>query len=337
MSLLLRVALLVLAAAACLASAGRGGAANPYSRLDKAVGEDELEVEPRVRVLQAPGASFKRYRTFAVVPRSSWTKAPEMNPIIEQQLLFLLRNTLEARGYMAVDVSENPDLIATALLISSYKESYVPPESYSVPVWNSGQTSTSNTQSSGNANAYGSGGYAWGTYSGNSTTTTTTPGYWSSQTYESPARIEGSFFPVVRIDVYDVASSKLVWTGTGVGASQNGDERRAGQALVVRVLGDLPKSSAARAVSSIGIGVLILTPDGNSFYPVVKSITAESLADRAGLEEGDILFSIDGESVANLPYAEVLPMLDAATPGSELVIKRDGNKEPFKLPKGDKE
>lgn len=66
----------------------------------------------------------------------------DQHEMTEKQLLFFLRNCLEAKGYRFVPLDQNPDFLATITVSSQCQECYVPPSTAQLPVWVPGRTIT---------------------------------------------------------------------------------------------------------------------------------------------------------------------------------------------------
>lgn len=283
-----------------------------------------LYLTPSALSYQDPEATLSVYRTFSVFPASLISEDAKTNEIMEKQLLFFLRNCLEAKGYRFVPLDQNPDFLATITLSSQYKESYVPPSTGVLPVWVPGRTITSygNTTGTFNYNTYGSySSYGWGSYSGQTSSTTYVPGYLTTQTYTRPGYTVGHHYPVAAVSMFDAKSLKNVWLGTGAGTSDNPDARVSGQFVVTQILGKFPKSAVQSEVGSngvVGVQLLVFTNDGNNYVPTVLSVASGGPAARAGVKSYDMILSIDGVQLVNKPFSEVIQLLggDPGTPVS---------------------
>lgn len=281
-----------------------------------------LYLTPSVSSYQDPEATLGDYRTFSVFPASLITKEAKTNEIMEKQLLFFLRNCLEAKGYRFVPLDQSPDFLATITVSSEYKESYVPPSTDVLLVWVPGRTITSYSNTSGtfNYNTYGSySSYGWGWYSGSSSSTTYVPGYMTTQTYTRPGYTVGHHYPVAAVSMFDARTLKNVWLGTGAGTSDNPDARVSGQLVVTNILEKFPNSAVqSEAVSGgvVGVQLLVFTNDGNNYFPTVLAVANGSPAARAGIKPYDMILSIDCVQVVNKPFSEAMEALrgDPGTP-----------------------
>jgi len=281
-----------------------------------------LYLTPSVSIYQDPEATLTEYRTFSVFPASLITEDAKTNEIMEKQLLFFLRNCLEAKGYRFVPLDQSPDFLATITVSSEYKESYVPPSTGVLPVWVPGRTITSYGHTSGtfNYNTYGSySSYGWGSYSGSISSTTYVPGYMTTKTYTRPGYTVGHHYPVASVSMFDAKSLKNVWLGMGAGTSDNPDARVSSQFVVTNILRKFPNSAVQTETASsgvIGVQLLVFTNDGNNYVPTVLSVASGSPAARAGIRPYDMILSIDGVQVVNKPFSEAMQLLrgDAGMP-----------------------
>lgn len=233
---------------------------------------------------------------------------------MEKQVLFFLRNCLEAKGYRFVPLDQSPDFLATITVSSEYKESYVPPSTDVLPVWVPDRTITSYS-------SYSS--HGWGSYSGSSTTTTYVPGYLTMQTYTRPGYTVSHHYPSASVAIFDAKTLKNVWLGTGVGTSDNPDARVSSQVVVGHILVKFPNSvvrSESPSPGSIGIKVSVFTIDGNNYVPTVVSVASGSPAARAGIEPEDMILTIDGLNVVNKPISEVMQLL-RGDPGTHVTLQ----------------
>jgi hypothetical protein len=259
-------------------------------------------------------------------PASLLTEDAKTNEIMEKQLLFFLRNCLEAKGYRFVPLDQSPDFLATITVSSEYKESYVPPSTAVLPVWVPGRTITSygNTSGTFNYNTYGSySSYGWGSYSGSSSSTTYVPGYMTTQTYTRPGYTAGHHYPIAAVSMFDAKSLKNIWLGTGAGTSDNPDARVSGQLVVTNILGKFPNSAAQPEAASsgvVGVQLLVFTNDGNNYVPTVLSVASGSPAARAGIKPYDMILSIEGIRVVNKPFSDAMELLQG-DPGKPVTLQ----------------
>ena len=283
---------------------------------------------PSTSSYRDPDAQLDKYKTFSVFPLSLISEGANMNPILERQLLFYLRNLLEAKGYKFVKLDKNPDFLVTLSAEAEYHEIYIPPSSVTLPYWVPGKIITTFGSSSGSFNFSSFGNYSsygWGTWSGSNTEITYVPGYMTTKTYTRPGYTIGHFYPAAVILVYDGKTLKNVWIGSGAGTSDNPDIRISGQFVIAHILKDFPNCTHFDLRDStkqglIGVQFGIFTNDGNSYFPTVLKVLDGMPAEKAGLRNYDMIIEVDGVSTLNRPFSEIIDML-RGTPGSEVNIK----------------
>lgn len=145
-----------------------------------------LYQEPTVTAYENPNSNMNWYRTFAVFPYSVLDTVTKRNPILDQQVLFYVRNLFELKGYKFIQLNEVPDFLITVDANSQYSENYVPPQQVTLPSWVPGKTVTVQGSSTANFNFNTFGdlnSYGWGSWTQNSTQTIEVPGYMTTQTY----------------------------------------------------------------------------------------------------------------------------------------------------------
>ncbi|MBW1768900.1 MAG: DUF4136 domain-containing protein [Deltaproteobacteria bacterium] len=239
--------------------------------------------KPHIQTVKAPSLDNIKNKTFSVFPVSRLKREPLLkNDILEMQMLFFLRNVLEIRGYRYVKVTEKPDILATIDGHIQHKKNPVYPETLVSPKWVTGKT-------------------ALKTY---------VPGNMPKQTYKVPRYTEGTFYPVIRIDVLDPNTFKPIWTGMGVGTANNSDLSISSQTIVIFLLDEFPKGpwSYDYIMAPFGFGFFVFTNNGNDYYPTVFTVIKNSPADKAGIKRYDMISSIDGIAVRNKPVSEIINM-----------------------------
>ncbi|MGO8945884.1 MAG: PDZ domain-containing protein [Syntrophobacteraceae bacterium] len=288
-----------------------------------------LKIKPHIEYYQDPDVAFDKYATFSVVPPSAINeKANVQGGILEKQLLFEIRNFVEGKGYRFVPLNQKPDFLVTMDAKSEYKEQYVPPQTLTVPWFVPGQTITTQGTSMGsfnlNARLPSGTAYGYGTYSGLSSSTTNIPGYMTTETITRPGYTVGYHYPFILVACYDGADYRNIWLGSGIGTSANPDVRVSGQYVITDLVEKFPNCKHAeqnfqKSTGSIGVRALILTNNGNDFYPTVARTVADSPAAKAGIEVYDMIIEINGTSTRNKPGIEVLDMMKG-DPGQKVTL-----------------
>jgi len=292
--------------------------------------------KPYASVFSDPNVHLEQYQTFSVFPLSSISDKVKMNPILEKQLLFYVRNLIESKGYEFVQMDQKPDFLVTLNANSEYKEFYVPPSQVTVPYWVPGKDIIKNTYSSGtvNLNTLGnSPSYGFGSWRGSGMEITHVPGYMASNTYTKPGYTVGHYYPAATIFVYDRKTLKEVWEASGAAVSNNPNMSVSEEGLLSYMIDKYPYASASNyntkqikiytaeaILSDLGIkSCTIFTNDGISYFPTV-GINKDSIAEREGLKDGDMIIEINGVSTLNKSFSEIANLL-VEKPGAELNIK----------------
>lgn len=276
-----------------------------------------LKDKPQFTVFKDPTADFSRYKTFSVFPNRSEDGSATMNPILEKQLSYALRNRFEAWGYRYVGLDENPDLMVTGFISSDYHETYIQPSSTTVPKWVPGRTINVQANTSGKVQVFGAGGTKSGTYSGTTSTQAHVPGYMTTETRTDPGYTIGSYYPAAAIAAYDGKSHENVWLGYGVGISEQPDVRISSQFVLDWLMTELPYgNNHPPAQGWLGVELRQYTIDGNNFFPVFYTVYPDTPAAKAGLLDGAFVVAINGRSTQNLTYSGIREFIDGP-PGSQ--------------------
>ena len=274
--------------------------------------------QPLVQVEKDPEVNFGKFRRFSTLPTAESDKDSMMTPIAEKQVLFIVRNNLEALGYEYVNNVEEADFYMCVYYSNEYKSTYVPPSSVTIPWYVPGQTQTTYT------NLYGSSGWsAWGT------ATTTSSGYYVPMTYTTSGHNIGAYYPGISISAFDKGSKKVLWSGRGTVSTRESDIRLSSQWLLSHIIiggenYNFPSCSnlSERDDSKNGIfgfDARVFTLDGNNFFPIVYSVVCDSPADKQGLRIDDIINHMNGKSAINLSTSEFKEQLNKDK-GEKLVL-----------------
>lgn len=274
-----------------------------------------LYLEPSVTAYENPNSDVSSYSSFSVFPFSVIDSSSRTNPILEQQLLFYVRNLFEQQGYKFVGLKDHPDFLVTADARSQYRERYIPPQSVTLPYWVPSQTITVRGSSNGNVslNTFGDlNSFGWGNWTENSTQSYEVPGYMSTQTYQMPGYTVGHYYPEITIQAYDTKTLQNVWFATGVGTSDNSDVRISGQLVMIDMVSKFPLSkhlSPPTQSGYVGLYVRLFTVDGNSYYPTVVSLMDGMPAKRDGIKLYDMIIRVNGKDTRNMTIDRVVDLL----------------------------
>jgi len=235
---------------------------------------------------------------------------------------------LERNGYKYVDPIESPDMFITLVASTDYKETYIPPSVGTRLKYIPGTTSTTTTTSSGraSASAYGNGGWGFGsgTFSGNTISTTTTPGSLTTEDYIKPGYTVGHYYPTVGIFAYDSTGEKLIWSATGTGTSMESDVRISSQLVITGALEGIPFcdpsiSLVKQSSGVVGLQYMILTNDGNNYFPVILDVIQGGPAYNAGIMRFDWVLNVDGVDCKNINVEQFHDLL-SGQPGSNMKV-----------------
>jgi hypothetical protein len=191
--------LLLVACLGCAPSGNRGGEVyDNFAPLN-------LDRYPSVQTLKDLAFSAGGYKTFSVFSPSLASSTPRISGLLEQNMLFQLRNALEVRGYRFVEPTQSPDFVVTIDGGVEHHDQYVPPQTVLAPVFVPGRMITS----FGNQHGYIYGGRGGlGSYSGTSSSVTYMPGYVAAQPQVQPGYTVGIDMPLISVSVYDGKSLK---------------------------------------------------------------------------------------------------------------------------------
>jgi hypothetical protein len=307
---------------------GLAGCATPAPNLAPAF----LLAKPSVRTFRDPSMDARPHRTFSVFPLSAVQKPPAMGEIMEQQMLFFLRNLLEGKGYVFVEPGQHPDMFATILVKSEYHDLNAAPELQSVPVWHPDPPTMAGASAASWAfSATTSGSSGWGTWSG-TTSSFDMPGSASSLRV-SPGYKTGANFVTAQVSCFDASSNLTIWFGSGLGLSVNPDARISSQLVVFEMMAqfpwaDQPWQDGLALSGQLGMDLTLFTTDGINYWPTVTRFAEGSPAcGPHKLAAHDVILIIDGVSVANMSLREVARLLVGDTDTStRLEVWRAGER-----------
>ena len=276
--------------------------------------------KPLRKSFKDPDAEFGRLKKFTLFHFAATPDGKDINGIEESQLLYVLQNALLAKGYECVDTLPEADFVVGLRYSNEYKETYIPPRQVSVPRYTPGGTS----QTFSNFSGYAGSTYVWG----QGTATTYHPGTWTSDTITVGGYNVGFFYPFAMVFIVDAKSFKQLWTGSTISSSKNADVRLTGQFLLTDLVGnEFPDRADRPRVEKgwMGVGVVPLSRDGNSYFPAILAVQDKSPAKRAGVRKFDQIVAIGDRSTENLTVQECFEMFGA--PGESLKLKVRRQKE----------
>ncbi len=284
------------------------------------------------KVINDPLIDYKRFKTYSIISANVLFNNEPLT-LEEKQIEFFLINVIDpVLGLKNISLKDSvkPDLMFIYSFSNDYKEKYIPPQTYSVPIWSPGRTTTINSNSNANINTYGDLN-VYGNANSNNNTTITQSGKWETSQVQRPAYTEGKFFPDFSLTIYNTSDNNKIWEGNANGTSTQKDFRLAAQRLSWGLLSKMPRGSYIDTNflkdnnGLLGISFYIFNSNGVSFYPVIFSIIEKSAADKKGLEKFDVILSVNGESTANKMHKQIHDMI-RGNEGTkiDLVIDRKG-------------
>ena len=279
-----------------------------------------LESEPLVNTFTSQEFESKGYKTFSVFPITMYSDSTWINDdSIEGLLLFELRNAVENLGYEFVELDQEPDLLFTLDAAVTYREHYVPPSKITTPVYEPGKTVTVTADEIEQLKYNSSDDKTQSDFDRGPKTSDLSSTYIPpSITYESstkPGYYSGAFYPQIMLVCHEADSFKVVFSGTGVGVSKYPDLGINSQLVINELLAKgLPPYKYSEGInkqncSHIGMGIQVLTVDGNNYYPVIINIKKGSAPAKAGLKKDDIITSINGLPTLNIALSKCIKML----------------------------
>jgi hypothetical protein len=300
-------------------------ACSPLGYLHADLNRAAIVGEPKIKTIVDPTVDVSQRTTVLLVPTSE-SGRDGTDPVVERQLLFLLRSELEARGYRVVSAPDDaPELLATVRLIDELVTSQVPAHVESWPVWVPPQQWRATTQSTGSFTSSGLSDFSYGNFQGTANTTVTQPGYMTSQPVYVGPKSTVAHIAAVGVDVFDVEANRVVWKGAAVAKNQASDGRFTGHTLLKLLIAEVPAARSPAPICSggwAGIDVKLVSLDANSFVAVVTR--ANSDARNAGVVPGQLLESVARSRVTNRTYAQIISSLCGAEGTSVEVGVWDG-------------
>ena len=294
-----------------------------------------MYTQPTAKYEKDPEVNFNKYKNFSVFPQAELNKENAMNPIIEKQLLFMLRNRLESLGYNYVTDVKDADFMVAISYTNEYKTQYIPPSSYTMPWYVPGQTQTTFINSYSTISGNIGSDYFHGSGSGWGTATTTTSGQYVPMTFTNPGGYVGWYYPCFFVSTFDKNSKKLIWSGSVVGVTSNSDIRLSGQVLLSDLFGrnelnfpvnsDYDKKDDSKD-GAFGILASPYTVDGNNFYPHIFSVIVDSPAYKQDLRPGDVIIKVDGQNTLNWSLVQLLDVMNKSKGESLALVIQRGSK-----------
>lgn len=273
------------------------------------------------QVFKDPLLDYSKYKTYFLISTNQFLKEEDQS-IQEKQLEFFLNNfiyTFCGLKYIPLSDSTEPDLLVVYDYSNDYKERYVAPKNFYLPLWNSGNSSSTkiNTSSSSNVNVKGDINLTGNVRTTNSSTiNTSNSGEWTLTQIEKPGYTVGKYFPGLSIIIYDNSNKNKIWEGIGTGTSINKDFRIAAQYIMTYLGFEIPVGSYKDDdmfqdnEAWLGLAIMPYNSEGQDFYPIITNIINKSPALKGGLKVNDVIVSINGTPTKNLTSKKIANLLN---------------------------
>ncbi len=242
---------------------------------------------PSPQAVVDPAMESGTYQKFTVVPSGKEAAELGMHPLVEKQLLFMVRNELECLGYQYV---ENPDQ-----------------SDFFVRLTYSNEHSRGATEATKATTTFHDSGGGFGVARSRGTATK-----------------YGSYCPTLKVAAFGTDSKEEIWSGSILAETPNPEIRLSANHLLPMLLADhfpLARHIGDTVDSKGGIfgcDLRIVTPSGNDCFPVVTGILLPSPA-KPKLRLYDLITEIDGNSTKNRSYFEIRAALDK-DPGEQVSL-----------------
>ena len=241
-----------------------------------------LYVKMNLKVYKDPDKDLSSYKTFA------FDYTDKKNPLLEKELFKMVEAALTkgiySKGRGLRRSEETPDILITMNFFTGEKEEYVPPETIVTTrikqVWTTGHI-------------------GW----------TVTGGYEPvpiTESHTKPGYTKVSYYRNIRLNFLDYSELKsgkkletppLIWTGEVESESSFSDIRVLAPVLLNELLGEFPVKTGEGITRDVykgtygRIGVKLDAKD----LRLIREVLPDSPAEKAGLKEGDIILTVDGE------------------------------------------
>ena len=281
------------------------------------------EYRPVIEVTRAPGQDLSSYRTFSMIPPSMLVNDMPQNDMdaIDYHLAFQARNQLEGRGYRWVRANEKPDFLVTILARPGSKKGLFGAGVESGPRWAPGTDifQYRNSARSSDLAQLPETLPSWGKMDRSDYVGAAHDPVAGDSVSGPGAQLE------VELAIFDRMRLQSVWNSVGTGMSSVSDPRIAGQLIVRLITKNLPVSSfradnVPAGTFKTGLGFVITTLNGNEYFPMITGLTRNGPAHKYGVQQMDMILSINHADTANKSMYEIGEMLTAGEQ-SALVLK----------------
>ena len=301
---------------------------------------------------------FSAFKSFTVFAQGSLQEGHQIDPLVEKQILFIVRNQFEVLGYRYTDSLEEADFFISAYYSNEYRDIKTQDSKVEIPEDIPGKISARLVESFSDISSLTGRDYFhdakdnWGKPLAIEPQEEAQPE--SEQTDEAaspkvaadaggpeeagevkdevPA---GHYYPAVCVVILDKESKQPLWSGQAIGATLESQVVLSAQNLIRNLFwgGQAAFPVSRRLIESpvdvkdgsFGFFPHIRTTDGTSFYPFIGKVYLESPSYAQGLRPGDSITHMDGVPMLNLSFSQVLAGLDKAKGETlSLRVKKEG-------------
>lgn len=246
---------------------------------------------PASQAVRSPDMESRTYQKFTTTPTAKEVADSGMHPVVEKQLLYMVRNELESLGYQYVENPKESDFSVRLTYSNEHKRG----------AFEQSQTRSVLSVSGGSGVAESRG----------------------------MAKTHSSFCPTLAVCAVDTDTNREIWSGSALAETPNPEIRLSANHLLSTLARRFPMAAHASETLDLREGIFgcdfrILTPNGDDCFPVVTGLLVGSPA-RNKLQVYDVITGIDGNSTKNRPYSEIRAAFDKK-PGERvsLTLNRNG-------------
>lgn len=257
------------------------------------------------------GKGMQRSLSFSILPLAHVYGAKARMQRIDQQLglAFMLRNSLEGRGYRYEASWDNADLLVLVDAYQLQNKHITNMPVYDLPELHPGANLHELLGDQLDEKIYAAYRvYPWGGY----------PAFDNQSNLSGPAisvqakTKSEELHDHAQLNVWVVQrkTMELVWAAAITANSEATNLVISAQQLLRAMMSHVPiaqkqKSNQVSATGMLGLAFAIATVDGKSFYPLVTRALSEGTAAIAGVEPYDVLLEINGSATQNQAYSVI--------------------------------
>lgn len=289
------VLLLLLLSGGCALLSDKSGASN-----------DVILKSERSEVGELPlhANTITQLSTFSVLPMELLS-SPSLDQQLTlsdqvQHLMFIARNLMEGRGYQYVSLGQNPDMILVvnashASDINSLNQSRLTKPSKAL--WQNGWLKRK-----------------LATHERTLERMTSKPPSEVASTIRNETNTAAMSY-LVEFSLMEGGSGALLWQSPVISSSHfqshlfQQSQLNMRKAVALIPVASVRRTSLANDDGSLGLGFVVMTPNGYNYSPLITGVIDGRPAQLVGIRPGDFIKAIDGHSVINITTSEVVSKL----------------------------